>query len=99
MGMAEHVRYQVIKAISGVTGMDGDDLIEHFRNGPLEVDKRDYFEIAQRIEAFFDCALDFNYEGPYRIDADQIVNRIMEMHRGLAGLEGDSWSMNIPSSC
>ncbi|GKS12697.1 hypothetical protein YDYSY3_36970 [Paenibacillus chitinolyticus] len=72
--------YQVIYAISGVTGEDGDELVETFKEGPLEVDKRDFFEIVQRVESLFDCTLDMNLEGPYLIHADEIVTKITKLN-------------------
>ncbi len=75
--------YQVIYAVSGVTGTDGDELIEIFRQGPMEVDKRDFFEIVQRIESLYDCTLDMNFEGPYRLDADEIVNKLLQIQGGI----------------
>nr|BCJ78241.1 hypothetical protein [Niallia circulans] len=73
------ILYQVIYAISGVTGEDGDELVEAFKEGPLEVDKRDFFEIVQRVESLFDCTLDMNLEGPYSIDANEIVTKLENM--------------------
>ncbi|WP_338553231.1 DUF6137 domain-containing protein [Paenibacillus sp. KS-LC4] len=74
-----HYRQHIIHAISGVTGMDGDELQEMLQSQPLEMDKRDYFEIVQRIESFFDCTLDFEFAEPYQICMDRIIERLVEI--------------------
>lgn len=72
-------RQHIINAISGVTGMDGDEIQELLLTDKLEVDKRDYFEILQRIESVFDCTLDFELREPYHISLQQLLKRLEEI--------------------
>ncbi|GCD32756.1 4-(gamma-L-glutamylamino)butanoyl-[BtrI acyl-carrier protein] monooxygenase BtrO [Streptomyces chrestomyceticus JCM 4735] len=69
----DRVRLLVVKCLSDETGEDPDAIVAR---GHLDVGDRDYANIVNRLESYFDCSLDLLADGNRRLVVDDLCDRL-----------------------
>ncbi len=69
----DRVRLLVVKCLSDETGEDPDTIVAR---GHLDVGDRDYANIVNRIESYFDCSLGLLAGGNRRLVVDDLCDRL-----------------------